>query len=116
MAGPFLGTDILDAINDMYENWRLKRWETPMSDAKHLFMESLHDHSGLLQIELADYLNNAAIARYKVTFRRYPAYRNIEESYRLELWKSPPCQIHRGFRNSPTNRSLSSSTKGSFTT
>lgn len=58
-----------------------------MSDAKHLLMESLHDHSGLLEIELADYLNNAAVARYRVTFQRYPAYRNIEERYRLELWK-----------------------------
>jgi hypothetical protein len=63
------------------------RWDTPMSDAKHLFMESLHDHAGLLEIELADYLNNTAVARYKVTFRSYPAYRNIEEHYRLELWK-----------------------------
>ena len=69
----------------MYENWQLRRWETPMSDAKHLFMESLHDHSGLLEIILADYLENVAVARYKVTFCRYPAYRNIDESYRLEL-------------------------------
>jgi hypothetical protein len=71
----------------MYENWKLKRWDTLMSDAKHLFMESLHDHAGVLEIELADYSNNVAIARYQVTFRRYPAYRNIEESYRLELWQ-----------------------------
>jgi hypothetical protein len=71
----------------MYENWRLKRWETPMSSAKFLVMESLHDHSGLLEIELADYVNSVPIARYKVTFRRYPAYRNIQEKYRLELWQ-----------------------------
>ncbi len=71
----------------MYENWQLRRWETPLSDVKHLFMESLHDHSGILEIELADYSNNTAIARYKLTFRNYPAYRNIDESYRIGLWE-----------------------------
>src|SRR6476620_5972491 len=71
----------------MYENWKLKRWDTFMSDTKHLFMESLHDHAGVLEIELADYSNNVAIARYKVTFRRYPAHRNTEESYQVELWQ-----------------------------
>jgi hypothetical protein len=80
----------------MYENWLLRRWETLMSDAKHLFMESLHDHSGVLEIELADYWQNAATARYKVTFRRYPAYRNILEEYRLELWE------RRGQRSDPS--------------
>ena len=58
-----------------------------MSDVKHLFMESLHDRSGMLEIELADYSDNIVMARYKVTFRNYPAYRNIEESYRLGLWQ-----------------------------
>jgi hypothetical protein len=71
----------------MYEDWKLQRWDTPMSDAKNLFMESLHDHSGLLEIDLADYSKNVATARYRVTFHTYPAYRNIEEKYRLELWK-----------------------------
>ncbi len=71
----------------MYEDWLLKRWPTLMSDAQHLFMESLHDHLGMLEIELADYSNNTATARYKVTFRNYPAYRNIDESYRLGLWE-----------------------------
>ncbi|MGD0001809.1 MAG: hypothetical protein ABSE21_17060 [Bryobacteraceae bacterium] len=58
-----------------------------MADAKHLFMESLHDTSEGLEIELADYLNNVPTARYKVTFKKYPAYRNIQEEYRLELWE-----------------------------
>jgi len=71
----------------MYENWTLIRWETILSNAKHLFMESLHDHSGILEIELADYSNNIATARYKITFHSFPAYRNIDESYRLELWQ-----------------------------
>jgi hypothetical protein len=92
-----------------------------MSDAKHLFLESLHDHSGLLEIELADYLNNAVVARYKVTFLKYPAYRSIQEKYRLELWQRraelnarmqrvghSPCQIRRGFWNSQSSRSLNS--------
>ena len=58
-----------------------------MSDAKRLFMQSLHDHSGVLEIELTDYWNDVATARFKVTLRRYPAYRNIQEKYPLELWK-----------------------------
>jgi hypothetical protein len=71
----------------MYENWQLRRWETPMSDAKDLFMESLHDHAGVLEIDFAGYSDNTVVARYRVTFRNYPAYRNIDEMYRLELWE-----------------------------
>jgi hypothetical protein len=36
----------------MYDDWHLRRWETPMSDAKHPFMDSLTDRDGLLQIEV----------------------------------------------------------------
>lgn len=50
-------------------------------------MDSLHDHDGLLEVTLSDYINGQAIARFKVTFRSYPAYRNFDESCRLELWK-----------------------------
>jgi hypothetical protein len=70
----------------MYEQWRLRRWDTTLSDAKNLFMDSLHDHAGGLEMEFGDYFNNVATARYRVTFRKYAAYRNIDESYRLELW------------------------------
>jgi hypothetical protein len=70
----------------MYEQWRLRRWDTPVSDAKNLFMDSLHDHAGGLEMEFGDYFNNVATARYRVTFRKYAAYRNIDESCRLELW------------------------------
>ena len=67
----------------MYEQWLLRRWDTPLSDAKGLFMESLHDHSGILEIELADYSNNAATARYKVRFRNIPL---IETSMKVTAW------------------------------
>lgn len=65
-----------------------------MSDANHLCMESLQDRSGLLEIELADHWNNAATARFKVTFRNYPAYRNIDELYRVELWERRKQMAH----------------------
>ena len=71
----------------MYEEWHLRKRETPMSDAKHLFTDSLTDKDGLLQIEVGDYMNNKPISRYKITFQNYPAYRNILEEYRLNLWK-----------------------------
>jgi hypothetical protein len=32
-------------------------------------------------------MNNKPISRYKITFENYPAYRNILEEYRLNLWK-----------------------------
>lgn len=58
-----------------------------MCDAKHLFMDSLHDDSEGLEIKLSDWSNNTATARFRVTFKNYPAYRNIQEEYRLALWK-----------------------------
>jgi len=80
----------------MYENWHLRRWETPMSDVDHLFMESLTDRGGRLQIEVGDYVNNEAVSRYRITFENYPAYRNILEEYRLQLWQTRAANVHSG--------------------
>jgi hypothetical protein len=70
----------------MYENWMLKRWETPMSDAEGLEMESLCDRNGELVILFQD--ADEEPHRYKVSFHgSYPAYRNVREEYRLDLWR-----------------------------
>lgn len=109
----------------MYENWRLERWQTVMSDANHLYLESLHDHSAGLELDFADYSNGVATARYRVTFRNYPAYRNIDESYRLKLWErrhpdatgwSLIVPDSPWIRNSRMNPSLSCSIRAWFTT
>jgi hypothetical protein len=72
----------------MYETWRLTRWDTPMSHAPSLRMEYLldrQDEGGMLEIGLQSVSASERI-RYRITFVRYPAYRNVAERYRLELW------------------------------
>jgi hypothetical protein len=70
----------------MYQNWRLHRWSTPMGDAEYLRMESLTDN-GRLVIVLQDLGTNQ---NYRVTFKNYPAYRNIMEEHRGTLWTKRP--------------------------
>jgi len=69
----------------MYEHWQVARWETPVSNAVSLAMVSLIDE-GQLSIILQD-LKNLRRRRFKFAFTRYPAYRNIPEEYRTELWE-----------------------------
>ena len=67
----------------MYEHWKIEKWETALSECKHLAMFSLFD----------DASNNKLIINlgfdekeFDLIFSNYPAYRNILEEYRLELW------------------------------
>jgi len=62
---------------DLFEQLR---WQTPVSDAKSLAMVSLVDQGGL-HITVQD-LRDPKRRRYRFTFRRAPAYRNILEEYR----------------------------------
>jgi hypothetical protein len=69
----------------MYENWQIKRWDTPISDVNSLVMVSLID-DGILRITFeVPRLSNRP--RWCFTFKSYPAYRNVLEEYRLGLWK-----------------------------
>ncbi|GBE94249.1 hypothetical protein [Nostoc cycadae] len=69
----------------MYKNWQVKRWVTPIADLSSLVMVSLID-DGMLNITIeAPLLSNRP--RWRFTFDKYPAYRNILEEYRLGLWK-----------------------------
>jgi hypothetical protein len=66
----------------MYEDWEFERWETPVSNERLLSMVSLIDDSEILAIVI-DGLPNK---RIRFVFTDYPAYRNIQELYRTELW------------------------------
>lgn len=69
----------------MYEGWRICRWETPVVDENRLLMLSLADVERELILLLES--SRADRQRWRVRFRRYPAYRNIDESYRTDLWR-----------------------------
>jgi hypothetical protein len=69
----------------MYKGWKIKRWDTPVSDVSSLVMVSLID-DGMLSITFeAPQLSNRP--RWCFTFKKYPAYRNIMEEYRMGLWE-----------------------------
>jgi hypothetical protein len=70
----------------MYEGWRITRWETPVVDLDRLLMVSLTDANQELVV-VFEGPPSLGRPRWRVTFRRYPAYRNIDESYRVNLWK-----------------------------
>jgi hypothetical protein len=78
-------------ICGMYEGWHIERWETPASAADSVVMVSLVDMPGSADArhELAITLDIKTLGhwhRYRVVFGRCPAYRNIMEEFRLELW------------------------------
>ena len=68
----------------IYAGWRAERWETPVSDAGSLRLVSLLD-DGALHLVLEDAHHEARL-RWRFTFRNVPAYLNLLEEYRLELW------------------------------
>ncbi len=70
----------------MYDGWLVSRWETPVVDVERLLMVSLTDANRQLIIVLEG-PRALGRPRWRVTFGHYPAYRNIDESYRVKLWK-----------------------------
>jgi hypothetical protein len=74
-----------DETKTMYQDWRIKRWDSPISDTRAIAMVSLIDTQQRLEIIVEAYrLPNRP--RWKFTFSKYPAYRNILEEHRLTLW------------------------------
>ena len=69
----------------MYENWKIEDWRTPVSDIEGLQMVSLCDDNRSLAI-IVQGLIDPVRRRFRISFNQYPAYRNINESYRNELW------------------------------
>lgn len=68
----------------LYAGWLPERWQTPVSDARSLRLVSLVD-DGALQLTLED-AHDPNRPRWLFTFHRVPAYLNLLEEYRLELW------------------------------
>jgi len=68
----------------MYDNWKIKKWETPVSDSKWLSMVSLYDVAETQTLEIR--LNDGK-QEISINFENYPAYRNIHEEYRTNLWR-----------------------------
>jgi hypothetical protein len=68
----------------LYEGWRPQRWTTAVSYAGSLRLVSLTD-DGALRIVVED-AHNPNRLRWQFTFAKAPAYLNLLEEYRLELW------------------------------
>lgn len=70
----------------MYEGWQVMRWETPVVDVDRLLLVSLIDSGRELTLLLEGH-DRADRPRWRARFRGYPAYRNIDEAFRLDLWR-----------------------------
>lgn len=70
----------------MYRSWTITRWDTPIADVQRVLMVSLVDTGRELTLLLEGH-SRSGHPRWRVRFREYPAYRNIDEAFRLELWK-----------------------------
>ena len=70
----------------MYQGWVITRWETPVGDIERgLTVVSVIDSDQELSVTL-EASRDPGRPRWRVRFRHYPAYRNIDEAYRLDLW------------------------------
>jgi hypothetical protein len=69
----------------MYKGWRITRWETPVSDLDRVLMVSLTDAKRELTL-IIENPRAKGRPRWRVKFHNYPAYRNIDEAYRMDLW------------------------------
>jgi hypothetical protein len=70
----------------VYQDWRIKRWDTPIADINAIGLVSLTDASRKLEI-VVEAFRQPIRSRWRFTFTSYPCYRNIMEEYRLSLWK-----------------------------
>lgn len=65
-----------------YNNWKPKKWKTDLSELEYLFFESLCDSEKGLIITFS----NSQGVNFEIVFENYPAYRNVLEEYKLNLW------------------------------
>jgi hypothetical protein len=70
----------------MYDNWTVTRWETPVVDIRRLLLVSLVDANHELTLIL-EASSSQCRARWRVRWRRYPGYRNLDEAFRTQLWQ-----------------------------
>jgi hypothetical protein len=66
----------------LYENWKYRRWDTPLDGSRDVGLKELrtHERSVFLVLEAGD-------AVFEFEFQDVVAYRNIIERYRLKLWE-----------------------------
>ena len=69
-----------------YKQWRIERWDTPLSDIGSVALASLLDSGGQLTITI-EAPREPGRPRWVFTFDTYPGYRNILEEFRLQLWE-----------------------------
>ena len=71
---------------------KIERWETPVSDINSLAMVCLFDDQNLTitvqDLRGPEDVREAGRRRWRFTFERVPAYRNILEEYRHEIWEN----------------------------
>jgi len=70
---------------DTYKKWRIERWNTPLSDIESVALASLSDSAGQLAITI-EAPRQPGRPRWEIIFDTYPAYRNLLEEFRLQLW------------------------------
>jgi hypothetical protein len=76
---------------DIYQNWKILNWETPVSQFSSPRLELLMDAS-CLSIIIQDGAGERR-ARVRFIFGNDYAYRNINESFRNELWAKMPTNL-----------------------
>ena len=70
----------------MYRGWKVKRWDTPVSDINDLAMVSLLDRARRLDM-IVQSLRDPSRRRWRMRFEDYSAYRNTDELYFVDLWR-----------------------------
>lgn len=71
---------------DSYKQWRIERWDTPLSDIESVALASLSDSAGELAITI-EAPRESGRPRWEIVFDTYPGYRNLLEEFRLQLWE-----------------------------
>lgn len=70
----------------MYKGWQVSDWRSPVAEVDRLLMVSLTDENR----ELVIVLEGSWVPgrpRWRVRFRPYSGYRNLDERYRGDLWQ-----------------------------
>lgn len=68
-----------------YNDWIIKRWETPVSDCKSFVLKSLLIESSAIVIKI-----ECDAKTFEIQFHGLPSVRMIDEGYRSKLWLKVP--------------------------
>jgi|SRR5687767_6966439 len=70
----------------IYTGWQISEWQSPVADLDRLLMVSLTDENRQLVIVLERPWASGR-PRWRVRFKNYSGYRNLDERYRGDLWQ-----------------------------